>query len=78
MNYPTHLEATQNQISTQVKTIDKLTNILKEIVSDSEATDSIIKKVISSNNKEIIKASCRNKNISDETLNVIFDDKDET
>jgi len=75
MNYPKHLNLIRDQISDQVNTIDQLTNILKDIVSNPEATDSIIKKAVSVNNKEVIKASCRNKNISDETLDSILDNR---
>lgn len=46
--------------------------ILSDIVTHTDTTDEILKKIISSENMDIIKKSLRNPNILDETIDDIF------
>ncbi|MCX6076466.1 MAG: hypothetical protein NTW78_06205 [Campylobacterales bacterium] len=54
------------------KKLETLKNILIDIGKDDCLNDDVIKKIVSSNDKDIIKSSVRNKNISDETLDLIL------
>lgn len=65
----------RNKHSEEMSKYLPMKDILLDISKDETISDEIIKRIVSSNDIDIIKSSVRNKNISDETLDLILNQK---
>jgi len=70
--HPPHLSSIYKDLFIKERIIGEFKEILVDIVKSDDTTDNLIQKIISTNDRDIIKSSVRNKNISDETLDIIF------
>ena len=67
-----HLSSIYKDLFIKERMIGKFKEVLVDVVKSDDTTDNLIQKIISTNDRDIIKSSVRNKNISDETLDIIF------